>query len=94
MLVIDLLVEEEVVVELCAVEKLQDFHTRKIFTKLKLAGKPLGALINFGERLSVTAFPGFPELASPTAPMGSHERKIKTNRNAGKVKVFRRVPPH
>jgi len=59
-LVIDLLVEDILVVELCAVERLQEFHTRKIFTNLKLTSKPLGALINFGERLSVTAFPGFP----------------------------------
>lgn len=60
-LIIDLLVEETMVVELCAVDGVKDFHTRKIFTNLKLAHKPLGALINFGERLSVTAFPGFSE---------------------------------
>jgi GxxExxY protein len=81
-LIIDLLIEDTMVVELCAVERLQDFHTRKIFTNLKLARKPLGALINFGERLSITAFPGFPELASPAAPMGSNERKIKTKTKA------------
>jgi GxxExxY protein len=55
---IDVLVEDMVVVELCAVEKLHDSHIRRIFTNLKLASKPLGALINFGERLSITAFPG------------------------------------
>ncbi|MBN2468754.1 MAG: GxxExxY protein [Deltaproteobacteria bacterium] len=60
-ILIDLLIEDVMVVELSAVERLQDFHRRKIFTNLKLASKPLGALINFGERLSVTAFPGFPE---------------------------------
>jgi GxxExxY protein len=60
-LIIDLLIEDTMVVELCAVERLQDFHIRKIFTNLKLSSKPLGALINFGERLSVTAFPGFSE---------------------------------
>jgi hypothetical protein len=37
---------------------LHDSHIRRIFTNLKLASKPLGALINFGERLSITAFPG------------------------------------
>jgi GxxExxY protein len=64
-LIIDLLIEDTMVVELCAVERLQDFHTRKIFTHLKLASKPLGALINFGERLSVTAFPGVYEPEGP-----------------------------
>ena len=64
-LVIDLLVEEMVVVEMFAVDALQDSHIRKIFTNLRLASKPLGALINFGERLSVTAFPGVYEPEGP-----------------------------
>jgi GxxExxY protein len=78
-LVIDLLVENMLVVELCAVERLQDFHIRKIFTHLKLASKPLGALINFGERLSVTAFPGFSETRyqapSTELEMGAESRQ-------------------
>jgi GxxExxY protein len=92
-LTIDLLVEDVMVIELCAVDRVQDFHTRKIFTNLKLAGKPLGALINFGERLSTTAFPGFPELASPAAPMGGNERRIKTKtKAAGQNPVTFRTP--
>jgi len=44
---IDLLVNDRVVVELKAVEKLLPIHEAQIITYLRLTGKPLGLLINF-----------------------------------------------
>lgn len=44
---IDLLVEDEVVLELKAVESLLPIHEAQLLTYLKLLGKPVGLLINF-----------------------------------------------
>ncbi len=44
---IDLLVGNEIIVELKAVEKLEPVHIAQLLTYLKLAGKPLGLLMNF-----------------------------------------------
>jgi len=44
---IDLFVENSVVVELKAVEKLLPIHQAQLLTYLKLSGKPIGLLINF-----------------------------------------------
>jgi GxxExxY protein len=46
---IDLLVENLVVVELKAVEKLHPVHKAQLLSYLKLSGKQLGLLINFSE---------------------------------------------
>jgi|SRR6478736_3683272 len=44
---IDILVEDRLVVELKAVEKLTPIHTSQVVTYLKLGGYPSGLLINF-----------------------------------------------
>ena len=44
---IDLLVDDRVVVELKAVERLLPIHEAQIITYLRLTGKPFGLLINF-----------------------------------------------
>ena len=44
---VDLLVEEDVIVELKAVEKLLPVHKAQVLTYLKLCGKKVGLLINF-----------------------------------------------
>jgi GxxExxY protein len=44
---IDLVVENEVVVELKAVEKVLPIHQAQLLTYLKLSGKTTGLLINF-----------------------------------------------
>jgi GxxExxY protein len=44
---IDLLVEEEVVVELKAIEKVLPVHEAQLLTYMKLAHKTVGLLINF-----------------------------------------------
>lgn len=44
---IDFLVEDIVVVELKAVDKLQPLHTAQLLTYLKLSAKPVGLLLNF-----------------------------------------------
>jgi len=45
---IDLLVEDCVVVEVKAMEKLAQVHWRQVLTYLRLAGLQLGLLLNFG----------------------------------------------
>jgi len=65
---IDLLVKDEVIVEILAVEKVLEFHKRQMLLYLQAAKKPLGLLANFGERLLVTAFEG----SSVTNPLPSH----------------------
>ncbi len=44
---IDLLVNEEIVIELKAVEQINPIHEVQLVTYLKLSGKKLGLLINF-----------------------------------------------
>jgi GxxExxY protein len=44
---LELLVEDTVVVELKAIEALAPIHQAQIISYLKLAGKPIGLLINF-----------------------------------------------
>jgi GxxExxY protein len=44
---IDLLVEDQVIVELKAVESLAPIHEAQLLTYLKLSGKKVGLLINF-----------------------------------------------
>lgn len=46
---IDLLVEDRVIVELKAVERLMPVHRAQVLTYLKLSGRPVGLLINFNE---------------------------------------------
>lgn len=48
---IDLLVEDEVIVELKAVEELKDIHKYQLLTYLKLSNRKLGLLINFNVKL-------------------------------------------
>lgn len=48
---LDILVKNQIVVELKAVEKVQPVHLKQLLTYLKLADKPLGLLINFNEFL-------------------------------------------
>ena len=45
--IIDILVEDEIIIELKAVEKLQPVHEVQILTYMRLANKKLSYLINF-----------------------------------------------
>lgn len=56
--VIDLLVENEVIVEVLNLDKVLDFHKRRMLMYLQAARKTQGLLVNFGERLLMTAFEG------------------------------------
>lgn len=47
----DLLVEEKVIVELKSVESATKAHKKQVLTHLRLSGKKLGYLLNFGESL-------------------------------------------
>lgn len=46
----DLLVEDELVVEVKAVEALQTVHDAQLLTYLRLSGRRIGLLINFNVR--------------------------------------------
>jgi GxxExxY protein len=48
---IDLIVEQEVVVELKAIEKILPVHEAQLLTYLKISGKRVGLLINFNSSL-------------------------------------------
>lgn len=48
---LDILVEDSVVVELKAVDRLDRVHEAQLITYLKLGGFPVGLLINFNSRL-------------------------------------------
>jgi GxxExxY protein len=48
---IDLLVEDKIVIEIKAVEALNDVHLAQVLTYLKLSGCKLGLLINFNVAL-------------------------------------------
>jgi GxxExxY protein len=52
---LDVLVEDLVICELKAVEKMNPVYTAQLFTQLRLTGKRLGFLINFNVPLSNTA---------------------------------------
>jgi len=45
----DLMVEDKVIVELKSVEQLVKVHSKQVLTQLRLSGRKLGLLINFGE---------------------------------------------
>jgi GxxExxY protein len=51
---LDLLVNDEVVVELKAVEMVLPIHEAQLFTYLKLSGKNVGLIINFNVKLLKT----------------------------------------
>jgi GxxExxY protein len=47
---LDLFVEDEIIVEIKAVESLNDVHMAQILTYMKISGRKLGLLINFNCR--------------------------------------------
>lgn len=47
----DMVVAGQIVLELKSVQALQDVHKKQLLTYLRLAGKPLGLLINFNVSL-------------------------------------------
>jgi len=55
---IDLLVGNELIVKILTVERVLEFQKRQMLMVLQAARKPLGLLVNFGERLLMTAFEG------------------------------------
>lgn len=56
---LDILVEREIIIELKAVEELNELHEAQIITYLKLADKRLGFLINFNVPLLKFGFNRF-----------------------------------
>jgi GxxExxY protein len=50
----DILVEDKVILELKSIEKTNPAHKKQLLTYLKLSGKKLGYLLNFGDELMKT----------------------------------------
>ena len=73
---IDLLVEDELIVEILTVERVLEFQKRQMLMYLQAARKPLGLLINFGERLLMTAFEGSSAL-NPSPSQWAEAAKAK-----------------
>ena len=48
-LYIDILVQDKVIIEIKAIEKIHPIHHVQLLTYLRLTGRKLGLLINFGE---------------------------------------------
>lgn len=65
---VDLLVDECVVVELKAVDKLAPVHTRQLLTYLRLSGLDVGLLLNFG---AGTMKEGLKRVVNDIAPSAS-----------------------
>ena len=49
----DLIIEEEIIVELKAVESILSIHEAQVLTYLKLTGKKLGLILNFNTNLLI-----------------------------------------
>ena len=47
----DIIVEDKVIIELKSIEKINNAHKKQLLTYLKLTGKRLGYLLNFGEAM-------------------------------------------
>jgi GxxExxY protein len=47
----DIVIEDKVILELKSVESVSKAHKKQVLTYLKLTGKKLGYLLNFGEEL-------------------------------------------
>ena len=55
----DLIIEDKVIIEIKAVEKVQPVHRAQILTYLKLTNMPLGLLINFNNTKIINGFQRF-----------------------------------
>jgi GxxExxY protein len=53
---VDLMVENEIIIELKSIEKLDKIHTAQVITYLKLTHKKLGLLINFNVQKLIEGF--------------------------------------
>jgi GxxExxY protein len=62
---IDLVVENELLVEVKSVERLLPVHSKQLLTYLKLSGRRLGLLINFGGH---TLIEGYKRLVNDHSP--------------------------
>lgn len=47
---LDFLVDEQLILEIKAVERIEDIHEAQLLTYLRLSGKKTGLLLNFNER--------------------------------------------
>jgi GxxExxY protein len=86
----DLLVEDQVIVEIKAVEEMLPIHQAQMLTYLKASGKRVGLLINFNVRVlkngikrMLNEYVG-PDLPSPRKSPNLRVSAVKTNLSAPK----------
>jgi len=73
---IDLLVGNELIVKILTMERVLEFQKRQMLMYLQAARKPLGLLVNFGERLLMTTFEGSSAL-NPSPSQWAEAAKAK-----------------
>ena len=73
---LDLLVESRVMVELKSVETLHPVHKKQLLTYLRLAGQPVGLLINFG---AATLKEGLHRIVNNLSPSASPRLRVNQN---------------
>ena len=75
---LDLLVESRVIVELKSVETLHPVHKKQLLTYLRLAGQPVGLLINFG---AATLKEGLHRIVNNLSPSASPRLRVSPSQN-------------
>ncbi len=94
----DLLVENQVIVELKSTEQNHPVHGKQLLTYLRLAGKSLGLLINFGLPLLKDGLKrvvhNLPPEASLSKPPRSPRLRVSNDRPAGSDWFTRRRGEH
>jgi len=66
---VDILVEDQLVIEVKAVERLQAVHRKQVLSYLRIMKRPVGLLINFNESLLKDGFHRIKNTHLPLAPL-------------------------
>jgi len=78
----DLLVEDRLIVEVKSIDRLMPVHSKQLLTYLRLAGHPLGVLLNFG---GATFREGIKRIVNNHTEIGSS--RLRVNQRAP-IEVF------
>ncbi|HEY7810593.1 MAG TPA: GxxExxY protein [Allosphingosinicella sp.] len=80
----DLLVGDQLIVEIKSVERLMPVHGKQVLTYLRLAGRPLGVLLNFG---GATLREGIRRIVNNHTDIGSS--RLRVNQAANEPRAAR-----
>jgi len=82
-LVLDLVVEQSLVIEVKAVERLAPVHVAQLITYLKITGYPVGLLMNFN---ATTLRAGLKRCEHPDLFLSADQRLIKASNKSSEAK--------